>query len=176
VLRRFSGVALDVLDRCLGAVDRLDTVDIVRFQPCDGQAGIECECDFRERAGGTVDGDDGVAIQNDERVAGVAHSSGNGGVDVLVRRRAVRPREDADGVAPGRSRARADGLHDPGVATTDHLVSALAEQSAHRLGQFVLRVGDDRAADDAHTHTPLFPVERLQVPKGTGGRRLTSRP
>jgi len=74
---------LDVVD---GRSRRPDSpepleADAVGVEPGDRPPVVQRVAEFRQGAGGAVDGDDGVAVQHDQRVPGVAEAGGDRGGD-----------------------------------------------------------------------------------------------
>src|SRR3990172_8995606 len=89
-------------------------LEVPGVEPHQGHAVDQGEGDLAQRAVGAVDGDDGVAGEDDGGVTGVADAGEHRKLHPGVRRAlgSVVPGEDADGVAALAAGAAADGLHD----------------------------------------------------------------
>ncbi len=111
------------------------------------------EADLRERPDAAGEGDDGITVQRNERVSGVAESGYDRDVDVLVRVVAVRSGKDTDRPPALGLRTATDRFHRAAAAATDHRVTVVGEFATDRLRSIRLFVGNRSAADNAHSHT-----------------------
>src|SRR5207245_11697458 len=92
--------------------------------------------DLAQRSVSAVDGDNGVATQNDDDVASEPHPGEDRELDVRVRRRVFAPtaRHDADRVSAGVASTAAGGLHDAAAPAADERRTALRDFATDSLG------------------------------------------
>jgi hypothetical protein len=92
------------------------------------------QCDLRERAIFTTDGDDGCRGTYNERVASLAKARRNGDVHPGIGLKGISPRQNANGQATHRLGAPAGGRHDSAQTTANDRRSGGCKTRSHFFG------------------------------------------
>jgi len=105
-----------------------------------------------QRPSRSFDRDTGLAVEDDQRVPGIAHVGRDRCGEILVALGQRLATEDTDRLPICFTGASTDGLHHAAIAATDDRVATLGEQPAQLVGALVPLTIDTAAADDADAH------------------------
>src|SRR5438445_4829517 len=162
-------------------------------EPHDRRSDPQRQRDLRQRAHAAADGNHRLRPPHDQRVAHLAHAGRDRHVDVLIRRRRIGARQDADGHASdGRTGAHGHGFHHATQTSAQDHGPRLREQSTHHRGghRLIRRAGAAAHDRDEGSHRPAAaqwsaaPTARLHsgwrartaAASGPGVKRRNCRP